>query len=258
MYMISSRFWQSVAVSTLIVSGLTVGFSHQVLAGVDLPEDKLNTEKSLRWGGAGLPSDDVVTLRDALVNSVVGKVVIDKHGEDNGAEEATGLAGLFNSLVVKDPFGEPKPGRMTIVTLWGSKEEGCFVKTLVHNAPKGDGGDPKGFVPVKLEVGVGDRVVKLTPASKGVGRAAGSTYTYVKEYTNNYQTQVKAEGSLYFAENTFAVNAKVADLFRNAPKGDAKIRLTFANGDTKIFPVGQKNVARWRDSYDYNPSCQSK
>ena len=243
MYMVSSKFWRSISISILIISGLTLSLSHQVLADVDLPEDKLNTEKSLRWGGAGLPSDDIVILRDALVNSIVGKVVIDKHGEDNRTEESTGfLGGLLNSLTVRDPFGEPQPGRMTIVTLWGSKEEGCFVKALVHNAPKGDAVNPKGFVPVKMEVGVGDRVIKLTPASKAIARAAGSNYTYVKEYTSNY-TPVKAEGSLYFAENTFAVNAKVADLFRNAPKGDAKIRITFANGDTKIFPVGAKNRA---------------
>jgi hypothetical protein len=248
----SYQIWQSIAVSALIVSGLTLSLSHKALASVDLSEDKLNTEEGLKWGGEGLPFNDVVTLRDSLVNSVVGKVVIDRHGEDKGSE------GILSIFGIKTPFAGPNPGRLTIVTLWGSKEEGCFVKAIVHNAPKSDGGDPKGFVPVKMEVGVGDRVVKLTPAPKSAPKTANSTYTYTKEYTNNYKDEVKAEAPLYFAENTFAVNGKVADLFRNAPKGDAKIRLTFANGDTKIFPVGQNNVARWRDSYDYNSSCQSK
>jgi hypothetical protein len=248
----SYKVWQSLSVSALLVSGLVLSMSHPAFANVDLPEDKLNTEEGLKWGGEGLPFNDVVTLRDSLVNSVVGKVVIDRHGEDNGSE------GILNIFGIKTPFAGPNPGRLTIVTLWGSKEEGCFVKAIVHSAPKGGGGDRKGFVPVKLEVGVADRVVKLTPASKSVPKTANSTYMYTKEYTNNYQNEVKAEAPLYFAENTFAVNAKVADLFRNAPKGDAKIRITFANGDSKIFPVGAKNVARWRDSYDYNPSCQAK
>jgi hypothetical protein len=249
----SYKFWRSISVSAVIISGLTLSLSHRALAGVDLPEDKLNSEQGLKWGGEGLPSDDVVILRDALVNSVVGKVVIDKHGEDNGSEP-----GIMSIFGIKSPFAGPNPGRLTIVTLWGSKEEGCFVKAIVHNAPKSEGGNPKGFVPVKLEVGVGDRVVKLTPTSKGGAKTANSTYTYTKEYTSDYKTAIKAEAPVYFAENTFAVNAKVADLFRNAPKGDAKIRLTFANGDSKIFPVGHRNVARWRDSYDYNSSCQAK
>lgn len=248
----SYKIWQSIPLSVAVVAGLLFSLSPQVLASVDLPEDKLNTEEGLKWGGEGLPFNDVVTLRDSLVNSVVGKVVIDRHGEDKGSE------GILNIFGIKTPFAGPNPGRLTIVTLWGSKEEGCFVKAIVHNSPKSDGGDPKGFVPVKMEVGVGDRVVKLTPASKSSPKTANSTYTYTKEYKNNYKDEIKAEGPLYFAENTFAVNSKVADLFRNAPTGDARIRITFANGDTKIFPVGSKNVARWRDSYDYNPTCQSK
>jgi hypothetical protein len=244
--------FQKTVLSTLILSGFALSLNHQALANVDLSEDKLNTEKSLRWGGEGLPFNDVVTVRDSLVNSVVGKLVIDRHGEDNGTEENTGmLSGLFNSLTVRAPFAGPNPGRTTIVTLWGSKEEGCFVKALVHNAPKGNGNRAENFVPTKMEVGLGTQVVKLTPVAKATPRMASGTYTYTVN-------KVERSAPYYFTENTFAVNAKVADLFRNAPKGDAKIRITFANGDTKIFPVGEKNVVQWRDSYGYNPNCTAR
>jgi hypothetical protein len=248
--MIATKILRSISLTALLVSGLTLSLDHQVLASVELSEDKLNTEKSLKWGGEGLPFNELVTVRDSLVNSVVGKLVIDRHGEDNSTEENTGiLSGLFNALTVRAPFAGPNPGRMTIVTLWGSKEEGCFVKAMIHNAPKGN--SSVALVPVKMEVGVGSQVVKLSPASKSVPKTANGTYTYTVD-------KIERTGQVYFTENTFAVNAKVADLLRNAPAGDAKIRLTFDNGDTKVFAVGQKNVAQWRDSYGYNATCQAK
>ena len=70
-----SKFWKSVAVSGLLISGLTLSLNDRVLATVELSEDKLNTERSLKWGGEGLPFNDVVTVRDSLVNSIVGKLV---------------------------------------------------------------------------------------------------------------------------------------------------------------------------------------
>ena len=249
--MMLSKYCKSVLLSTLIISGSLAISSTKLLAATDISEDKLNTEKSLTWGAQGLPFDDVVTVRDALVNSVVGKLVIDRHGEDNGPEQTTGLlSGLFNAISIRDPFAGPNPGRLTIVTLWGSKEEGCFVKAMVHNAPKSNSENAKNFIPMKMEVGVGDRVVKLTPVTKSVPRTASGTYNYTKDKS-------ELTAPFYFAENTFAVNAKVADLLRNAPAGDAKVRITFTNGETKVFPIGSKNVARWRDTYGYNPTCKS-
>lgn len=249
--MLSSKTWQSLSVGILVISGAISSLSSPALSGnVDLAEDRLNTEKNLRWGGEGLPFNEVVTIRDSLVNSIVGKLVIDRHGEDNGTQQSTGLlSGLSNALNVRAPFAGPRPGRMTIVTLWGSKEEGCFVKAMIHNAPKGN--RSQNFVPVKMEVGIGTQIAKLTPSAKSTPKFARGTYTY----TNN---KINRTGQVYFTENTFAVNAKVADLFRNAPAGDAKVRLTFNNGDTKVFAIGQKNVAQWRESYGYNPSCQTK
>jgi hypothetical protein len=253
--MISQQIWRSLSVGVLVICGAIFSSIHPVLAGnVEISEDKLNTEKSLSWGGEGLPFNELVTVRDSLVNSTVGKVVIDRHGEDNSTEQSTGmLAGLTNALNVRAPFAGPRPGRMTIVTLWGSKEEGCFVKAMIHNAPKGGGS--QNFVPMKMEVGVGTQVIKLTPIAKSAPKVARGTYTYTN-YTKD--DKVERTAPVYFTENTFAVNAKVADLLRNAPAGDAKVRLTASNNETKVFAIGQKNVAQWRESYAYNPTCKAK
>ena len=91
-----------------------------------------------------------------------------------------------------------------------------------------------------MEIGLGTQVVKLTPVAKSVPKTATGSYSYT-------ENQSEKTASFYFTENTFAVNAKVADLLRNAPTGDARVRLTFANGDTKIFSCRTKkclSVAR--------------
>ncbi len=239
---------RSILFSTLLILGVVLNTTKPAAANADISEEKLNTERSLKWGGEGLPFDDVLTVRDPLVNSIVGKVTIDRHGEDNSTEEKTGfLSNIFNAVTIRDPFGGPKPGRMTIVTLWGSKEEGCFVTASVHNAPKNNSG-AKDIVPVKMEIGIGSQVIKLTPVARSTPKTASGNYTYTDDKNERSATR-------YFSENTFAINGKVADLFRNAPKGNARVRITFANGDTKIFPIGEKNVARWKDIYSYNPTC---
>jgi hypothetical protein len=251
---------KSAILSIFLITGLILSSTHQVLAKNEsakgeISEEQLDTEKALGWGGEGLPFDASLTIRDPLVNSIVGKVTIDRHGEDDSSRSDRGLLGLFD---VRAPFAGPFPGRLTVVTFWGSKEEGCFVKASIHNAPKGKSKDAPGLVPVKMEVGIGPQVVKLTPAAKSVPKTASSEYKYTVPADNNnsntYST-VEKLAMLYFTENTFAINAKSADLLRNAPKGNAKVRLTFANGNTKIFPISEKNVARWKDAYSYNPNC---
>jgi hypothetical protein len=238
-----SKLFKSRLIPTILMAMVAIQTATPAVAGVDIDEDKLNPERGLKWGGEGLPVDDIVTIRDSLVNSTVGKLTIDRHGEDNG----DGIA-----MFIKSPFAGPRPGRMTIVTLWGSKEEGCFVKTLVHNAPKSDGQSAKDLVPVKMEIGLGTQIVKLSPIAKN---AAAKLSSGRYEYQDG---DYKKTGSMSYTENTFAVNGKVADLFRNAPKGNAKVRLTFYDGSTNVFQVGEKNVSRWRESFGFNSGCAAR
>jgi hypothetical protein len=237
----------AILLSSILIPSLLLNLmSFSAVAG-EVSEDRLNTEKALGWGGEGLPFDDSLTIRDPLVNSVVGKVTIDRHGEDNTNQ--SGISGLFN---IRAPFAGPMPGRMTIVTFWTSKEEGCSVKASIHDAPKSRVSNVRELVPVKMEVGVGSQVIKLTPIAKSVPKYASTNYNY--SVTSGKST-VKRSAILYFSENTFAINGKVADFLRNAPKGDANVRITLANGDTKLFKIGEKNVARWKDTFSYNPNC---
>jgi hypothetical protein len=238
----------AILLSSILIPSLLLNLMSVAAVAGEVSEDRLNTEKALGWGGEGLPFDDSLTIRDPLVNSVVGKVTIDRHGEDNS--DQNGIIGLFGGI--RSPFAGPTPGRMTIVTFWSSKEEGCSVKASIHDAPKGSISDVKDLVPVKLEVGIGSQVIKLTPIAKSVPKYAATNYNY-SDSTGS--STVQRSSTLYFSENTFAINGKVADFLRNAPKGEAKVRITLANGDTKLFKIGDKNVARWKDTFSYNPNC---
>lgn len=238
----------AILLSAILIPSLLLNLISVAAVAGEVSEDRLNTEKALGWGGEGLPFDDSLTIRDPLVNSIVGKVTIDRHGEEDVPS-----GGFLDFLNVRNPFGGPQPGRMTIVTFWSSKEEGCSVKASIHDAPKNANvSDVKSLVPVKLEVGVGSQVIKLTPISKSVPKYASTNYNYS---VASGGATVQRSSTLYFSENTFAINGKVADFLRNAPKGEAKVRITLANGDTKIFKIGEKNVARWKDTFSYNPNC---
>ncbi len=236
----------SILLSSILIPSLVLNLMSFSAAAGEVSEDRLNTEKALGWGGEGLPFDDSLTIRDPLVNSVVGKVTIDRHGEDDSD-------GGFFGIKIRNPFAGPNPGRMTIVTFWSSKEEGCSVKASIHDAPKNANvSDVKELIPVKMEVGIGSQVIKLTPIAKSVPKYATTNYNYS---VASGSTTVERSSTLYFSENTFAINGKVADFLRNAPQGEAKVRITLANGDTKIFKIGDKNVARWKDTFSYNPNC---
>jgi hypothetical protein len=246
--MLSTSKISAILLSSILIPSLLLNLMSVAAVAGEVSEDRLNTEKALGWGGQGLPFDDSLTIRDPLVNSVVGKVTIDRHGEEDVPQ-----GGFLDFLNIRDPFAGPKPGRMTIVTFWSSKEEGCSVKASIHDAPKSNNGaEVKGFIPVKLEVGIGSQVIKLTPIAKSVPKYAATNYNYS---VASGGSTIQQSSTLYFSENTFAINGKVADFLRNAPKGEAKVRVTLANGDTKIFKIGEKNVARWKDTFSYNPNC---
>ena len=247
--MLSASRISSIILSAILISSLLLNLMSRSASAGEVSEDRLNTEKALSWGGEGLPFDDSLTIRDPLVNSIVGKVTIDRHGEDN--TDRGGSIGLFN---IRQPFACPMPGRMTIVTFWSSKEEGCSVKASIHDAPKNNISNVQGLVPVKLEVGIGSQAIELTAIAKSVPKYASNDYTYS---VASGSTNVQRSSTLYFSENTFAINGKVADFLRNAPTGDAKVRIALANGDTKIFQIGKNNVARWRDTFSYNPNCNA-
>lgn len=111
-------------------------------------EDDLNMGKGLPWGGRNWPYSQVTSIQDGLVNATVGKIVIDKYEDRNG---------YF------DFFGNPPtPGKKNFISFFGSKVEGCFVKLVYQYTSNSSSIEPKTIIPVRLEIGVGNKIVRLS------------------------------------------------------------------------------------------------
>jgi hypothetical protein len=227
----------------LLIPALVNTFELSAIAETSINEDRLDTVNGMPWAGTGLPFDKVVDIKDSLVGSELGKVVIDRHGEDSSL-------GLF-----KNPFVDPRPGRFVIVSLWGSKIEGCFVKIVVQSSPLDGKADLEDLVPKLMELGIGGQVLQLTINQSAKVRGFKGDYTYT-EYENS--TEVKHSSTWYMTDSLFAINSNGVNLLRNAPPSDIRVRLTFANGDSKIFPIGKGNVKRWQEAFGFNSSCVRK
>ncbi|QLE56448.1 hypothetical protein [Nostoc sp. TCL26-01] len=235
-----SKYLKSSFVALVVMSAL---FSQSIaIAQTTIDEDKLDTVNGMPWGGDGLPFDKVAGIKDALVNSSLGKVVIDRHGEDP-------LGTLF-----QQPFNGPSPGRFVIVSFWGSKIEGCFVKMVVQKAPTNGEAEIAEIAPKLIELGIGEQILQLNRSPKAQVRGLKGQYTYT-EYANN--TKYQRSSTWYMTDTLFDITAEAANLLRNAPAKEVKARLTFDNGDTKIIPIGSGNVKRWQEAFGFNNSCRA-
>ncbi|MBD2513032.1 hypothetical protein H6G91_38715 [Nostoc muscorum FACHB-395] len=222
----------------LVLSNL---FANVAIAA-SIEEDKLDTVNGVPWGGDGLPFNKVVDIKDALVNSALGKVVIDRHGEDP-------LGVLFQA-----PFAAPSPGRFVLVSFWGSKVEGCFVKIIVQSAPASGEADLENLVPKMIELGINGQVLRLDRSPKIPPRGFKGNYTYT-QYENN--TNVTRSSTWFMTDTSFTVNGDGANFLRTAPPKEIKARVTFSNGDSKVFPIGSGNVKRWDEAFGFNSSCSA-
>ncbi len=215
-------------------------YSERAIAQTAIDEDKLNTVNGMPWAGGGLPFSKLVNIQDTLVNSALGKAVIDAHGEDR------------LSSLIKSPFSGPRPGRFVIISLWGSKIEGCFTKIVVQTAPSDGKATLEEIAPTTIELGIDGQILQLTPSPNSKVRGFSGQYTYT-EYENN--RNVSYTSTWYMSDTLFAINADAANILRKAPAKEVRVRLTFANGDTKIFPIGKGTVKHWQEAYGFNSAC---
>ncbi|WP_236721392.1 hypothetical protein [Trichormus sp. NMC-1] len=224
--------------AVVLITGLLNVVALRAIAQNSIDEDKLDTVKGISWGGRGLSFSKVLNIKDTLVNAPLGKVVIDRHGEPTG--------------LLDNPLAGPDPGRFAIVSLWGSKIEGCFAQMIVQSAPVNGKANLKELVPQQIELGIGNQILKLTLNPNTRVRGFSINYTYTR-YKNNVKT--KYSSTWYMTNTIFAVNADTANLLRNAPAKEVRVRLTFADGDTKVFPIGEGTVKKWQESYGFNSAC---
>ncbi|ACK70084.1 conserved hypothetical protein [Gloeothece citriformis PCC 7424] len=199
------------------------------------------TEEEFRklpsWGGQNWPASKILQIKDSLVDAPVGRIVVDKHGE----QECSGL------ICFKNPFLGPFPGRSVFISLWGSKVEGCFAEIILQQAPQRSL-NIQNMIPTQLDIGVGDKIVSL-PVQKET-EPEGATINY--QYTQNQTTY---SSTWYTVRQYFVVDETAAKVLSNAPTEKLKARIRLNNKDSIIFPIGVETVKRWKQAYSFNPLC---
>jgi hypothetical protein len=212
-----------------------------------MTEDELEILGGLRWAANGWDFSEVLEIQDSLVDSPLGRVVIDRHGIDRSTNDGLG------DLIFNSPFANPEPGISVVISLWGSKIEGCFAEVIFQHA-LAEGQNPEAAVPTLIEMGIGGQIVELAPQPNVQPRYGANSYTYQEgEILSNQRVQ--RQGVLHTGRHVFAIDSTVASILSNAPAGEVKARITFANQDAIVVPIGKKTVARWRSVYSFNPYC---
>ena len=154
------------------------------------------------------------------------------------------------------------PGNLIIVSMWSSKLEGCAAELVVqHTLPTGEEGNK--IVPVKLDIGIGDSLISLTPQQNATPTVSQRNYTY-SENTGLLPPILGGgrtrRGTLYASRNVFIVDATVASLLSNAPEKEVRARVSFADAGFprkwRVFPIGVETVKRWRSVFGFNSTCR--
>lgn len=250
------KLWQSTLLATILsMTTSAVNFNpvmaQQTEATID--EDELITLDGIPWAAEGWPFSKIVEIRETLVNSVVGRTVIDLHGVDTDC--------VVEALC--SPFSLA-PGNLIIVSMWSSKLEGCAVELVVqHTLPTGEEGNK--IVPVRLDIGIEDNLISLIPQQNATPTVSQRSYTSGGNGgINILGTRVGGGGTqrgiLYASRNVFVVDATVASLLSNAPEKEVRARVSFADAGFprkwRVFPIGVETVKRWRSVFGFNSTCR--
>jgi hypothetical protein len=217
-----------------------------------ISEDDISTRKGMPWGGGNFSYSQTLTIKDSLVSTPVGMVILDKHGIDDSKSGSGSLeSSLLGALIpFESPFSSPVPGKSVFITLWGSKIEGCFVEAIVQVAPDEEI-VAKSIAPTMLELGVNNQIIQLTPQKNAKPKVGSFAY----KYTENKQ---KRDAKWYMARQIFAIDSGTAKLLSNAPAQEIKARLDFGDDDSMIVPIGKGTVQGWKKAYSFNPACSAK
>jgi hypothetical protein len=212
--------------------------------------DTLNTINGIPWAANGWTFSKILAVqRDSIDATIVGRVVLDRHGED--ADPVYGI---------RSPFVAPRPGRAVLISGWGNKDKNCFVEMIIQAATTADRRvDPSLIVPTKIEMVINSQRVALTPVnSPGADRHLSFRYTYsLTQEQNNQSVTVERPGVWIMSRHLFLLNASQARILGNAPAQNVPIRVTLANRSPITVPIGRGTVERWSDVYGSN-ACSAK
>ena len=200
-----------------------------------LDKDELKVNENLPWGIKKWPYGKIIEVKD-LAKSIYGRMVIDRYGIDE------------SYAPVKQPFSRIKPGKLVIVSMWGSDLDGCYVETVIQVAPKNNI-NPEITLPTLIELAIGNEILELTPKLTNP-----QIITYRYNYLDGRNSQKR--GLWHMNRRVFNLDSVQASKLINAPIEDVKARMHFGTVKTIPFKIGVDTVERWQDIYSFNSSCQ--
>ncbi|WP_348250406.1 hypothetical protein [Leptolyngbya sp. NM2-A1] len=222
----------------------------QVTEGV-INGDNLVTINGIPWAADGWRFSKVLEIqRDSIDSTVVGRVVLDRHGEDSQP-----------ILGIRSPFAAPRPGRAVLVSAWSSNNDGCSVELILQIATTPDQVNNVNLItPTRLDMMINGQRITLNAVEDAPGvvdRSASFPYVYSTTVNNqnNERVSVNLPGVWVMARHLFVIDADVARALSNAPAQDIPIRITLRNLSPVTIPIGENTVERWSRVYSYNPSC---
>lgn len=221
---------------------------------VRMSRDQVNTIFGLPWAASRWPfSQWIVLQRNEIDPTVDGWAVFDRHGVDQSSDY---ISNPFS--FIEAPFAGPLPGRVVIISGWGSFNDFCFAELLLQVAIGPSQGDASVLVPSRIEMNVGGELVELQAVSDA-SRYSNARPFQFKDYVYNDRTneydEVVRNGVWYTGRHIFLISADAAAKLRSAPDGNVPIRVTLSNNFPFTYEIGRETVRRWQRVFQYNPSC---
>lgn len=197
------------------------------------------------WAGNGLPFSQVVEIqRNSIDPTVVGRMVFDRHGLDSNP-----VLGL-----VQAPFASPYPGRMVLISQWGSNNAGCYMEMVLQLGVAGAMQNSQMLIPTEVMLNVGGQVVTLQAQRSEAQFANAQSFQY-SEYDSSTSSNVNKTGVWYTGRHLFRISASDAAILSNASAQNVPIRVVLNDRLPITYELGSGTVQRWRSVFNYNPSC---
>ncbi|MDX2097360.1 MAG: hypothetical protein SFW36_06250 [Leptolyngbyaceae cyanobacterium bins.59] len=214
-----------------------------------LQQDYLDTVDGKPWGAPSWPYNTVVGI-EMFGGGMVGRAVLDRDGQ------VEPIDGYF----IKNPLGQIKPVSTVVITAWSSKTDGCYMDMLVQYAPSPSLGEISldtalpYLVPRDVQIAVGYQQVLTLVPQKLEGRSwIAGPYRY--EYYHTGQKQ-NYRALWYMARSVYTVKPEQAAMLSSAKPGNVRARITFTKGSAYQYDIGEGTVTRWKEVFNYNPSCR--
>lgn len=232
-------------IASLSVINLS-GASAQNPAEVRMSFDDLDTVFGLPWAADNWPFGQVIEIqRNSVDPTVVGRIVLDRHGLDADP-------------LIKAPFASPYPGRVVLISGWASLTGGCLAELVIQVAVAEDELDASVLIPTEMSMNINGQVITLPSLEDSASYSDVTAFNYVEtvwdESTEEY-VNIDKVGVWYTARHLFSISAANAAVLSQATAENTDLRIVLSNRRPFTYPIGESTTGRWRNVFSFNPSC---